>query len=425
MLFNLGVTLNLKSLAIRMSKVSKANNHTILEGEKVAKLAMLQLLFMGALKFVAGLLTGITVMVTDAISTFADILGVFASYIGLKLSRKNADAKFEYGYYKIETLAALVISIGIIYLGYVTLKKSILTFDNTPEGSNHLLGVIASCFAIFQSYHLSRKLQKAGEKANSLALIASAQDKKMDVIASAIVLLSVIANYKHIPYIESVVSIIIGIFILKVGIFSAKESLFFLLDYWNDPVLSRKIRKTLFAENDLVIGVKKIRLRRAGTFIFGEAFVSINPFADIQDLKSELKILKKKVEDLNPYLKDFSIYSHVPDAKKFTIAIPVKSGKNLNAKIAQNLKETSAYIFVNIYNQKIQNFHVKNLSYKEKKIIQLSNFLKKEKVNILLNNKLNSLIYYNLRRAHQVLIYPLFSGMKTVDDVVKTILIDT
>lgn len=382
------------------------------------------MLFLGLLKLFAGLVSGITVIITDAISSFADILGVFASYFGLKLSRKTADSRFEYGYYKIETLAALIISLGIIFLGYKTIQGSIINFNHTPKGTNYIFAVVASIFAMIQSYHLSKKLQSAGEEANSLALIASAQDKKMDVVASAVVLFSVVANYKGIPYVESVVSIIIGIFILKVGFLTAKESLFFLLDYWNDPLLSRKIKKILLEENDVISQIKKIRLRRAGTFIFGEAFVEINPFSDIHDLKSELNLVQTKIENLSIYLKDFSIYSHIPNSQNFRIAIPLKTKKELNSEVARNEKETKYYLFANIRNKRIKDFYVKKLNVKDRKVIQLTNFLKSEKINILLNNQLSSLAYYNLRRTHQVLIYPMLKEVKTANDAIKLILID-
>ncbi len=408
-----------------MIVVSKLDYQIIVEGEKAARKGIFTLLSLGILKLAAGLTTGIGVIIADAISTFADTLGVFASYIGLKLSKKTADTSFAYGYYKFETLSAFLISLGIVYMGYKTISTSIINFNHLEKGDNHLIALSVTIVAILVSYYLSSMLLRAGEKANSLALKASAQDKKMDVVSSFVILLSIFANYKGIPYIESVVSIIIGLFILKVGVTSAKDSLFFLLDYWNDPLLTRKIKKILLAENDLIQQVKKIRLRRAGTFIFGEAFVEINPFSDIQDLRSELAILQSKIENLSPYLRDFPIYSHVPEAKKFKIAIPIKKGRTIKAEVAQNLAETNFYMFVAIQNKAVKSFYLKPLAGNEKKVIQLANFIRKEKVNILLDNKLNSLVYYNLRRSHQVMIFPLFSGVKTANEAVKFILIDS
>lgn len=401
------------------------NVNTFKKAEEAAKNGIYSLLALGILKIIVGIFTGMTVILADAISTFSDILGIFASYIGLKLSRKSADAHFKYGYYKVETFAALIISIGIIYLGYYILMKSINSFGTFENAQYRVFALTTTIIAVIQSYRLSKKLEKAGKESNSLSLIASAKDKKMDMIAGFAILISILANYKQIPYVESVVSMIISIFIFKIGIESAKESLFFLLDYWNDPILYRKIKKIFNKEKDLIIKVRKLRLRRAGTFIFGEAYIDINPFAGFNDLREELDILQNKIKKLNPYIKDFAIYSNIPESEKIRVAVPIQSGNGLNATVAPTLSKTIGYLFVDIQNNKIGRQYYKPLKLSEKKPTQLDNFLKNENVNILIDNKLNSLIYYNLRRTHHIMIYPNFSDVKNVGKTLELLLIDT
>ncbi|MFC1615980.1 cation diffusion facilitator family transporter [Patescibacteria group bacterium] len=401
------------------------NKTALIHGEKVAKHAIIHLIVLGCIKTVVGLVTGMTVIMADAISSFADTLSVFASYIGLRLSRKSANKNFEYGYYKVETFMALIISFSIIYLAYEIFMRSLETFSNPSEGQFRYFAIIATMAAIVHSVRLSKKLQDAGRKVNSLSLIASGKDKFMDVFAGFAIIASVLANYQGVPYIEGVISMIISLIILKEGLLTGKESLFYLLDYWNDPILTRKIRKIFREEKDLIVKVKKLRLRRAGTFIFGQAFVEINPFAGIQDLREELDLLQEKIKSLNPYIKDFSIFSHISKSEVVKIAVPIKSGQNLDAKIASTLKETSAYLFANIKKSKVESFYIKKLSKENKKTIEIAEFLKHEKVNILIDNKLSSLVYYNLRRTHHILIYPNFSDIKTAGDTIKLLMIDT
>ncbi|MEK7086085.1 MAG: cation diffusion facilitator family transporter, partial [Patescibacteria group bacterium] len=400
------------------------NTKSLLYGEKAAKEGMLYLIFLGIIKAVAGLMTGMTVIWADSISTFSDTLGIFASYIGLRLSRKTADERFEYGYYKIETFAALLISLGIIYLGYYIFMRGYYTFQNPGIGEHRIVAIISTIISIGVSYVLAKKLKKAGEDANSLSLIASAQDKKMDIVSAVAVLISVIASYKNIPYIEGVVSIIIAIFILKIGIFSAKESLFFLLDYWDDPILSRQIKKIFRKEKEIILKVNKLRLRRAGTFIFGQAYVEINPYADMADIREELKLLQGQVEALNPYIRDFVIYTQLHKSENLKVAIPIKKGNDLDADVATSLRQTNAYLFAEIVDDKIKKFYIKKLGKTQKKIVQLNEFLKKEDVNILIDNNLNSLVYYNLRRIHHVLIYPHFSDIKNARKTLELLFID-
>jgi len=401
------------------------NTHVLKEGEKVAKKSLIYLLLIGTLKLVAGIFTGMTVVTADAVKSFASTLGVFASYIGLKLSRKSADKHFEYGYHRIETFAALLVALGIIYLGAVLFFKSINTLNSSPVGNFHPIAAIITVLAIINSYKLAAILKAAGQKTNSLSLLLNARTKQMDLIASMAVLISILANYYRVPYIEGSVSILISLIILKEGLSSTKESLFFLLDYWDDPILSRKIRKILSKEKEIVMRINKIRLRRAGTFIFGEAFIDINQFAGIQDLREETNILERKICKINPYIKDFAIFTHISKAEKMLVAIPIKKDLGLNSEIATNLKDTHAYLFVTLDDDRIGKPHVKKLGEDHKNVMDLNKFLNSEKINILVDNKLSSLIYFNLRETHHVLIYPNFPDVKKVKQILELMLIDT
>lgn len=399
------------------------NTEVLLEGEKTAKNAIIYLIFLSILKVTVGIITGMSVIIADAINTIANILGIFASYIGLKLSRKSESKKFEYGYYKIETFAALLVSLGIIYVGYVILTQSIRTFSSIQTGEFRSAAIITTILAIFHSAVLSRKLEKAGRKANSLSLLANARNKRVNIFEGFIVLVSIIANYQKIPYVEGVAMGMIAILILIEGARSTKESLFFLLDYWDNPKMVKKIRKILNQENDLISNVKKLRLRRAGTFIFGEAFVEINPYAGIEDLREELNILQRKIKEIDPYIKNFSIYTHISKTDRLKVAIPIKEGKGLNGKVANSLRETKKYLFALIIDGKIKNTYERALKMKDP--TDLADFLKKEKINIVINNNLNSLVYYNLRRTHHILVYPNFSNIQKAEDTIKLLMIDT
>lgn len=401
------------------------NTRALKEGEKAARDGIFHLFVLGVLKAIAGYMTGMTVIIADAVSTFADTLGVFASYIGLKFSRKAADKHFEYGYYKIETFAALLISLGILFLGYVVFMQSIETFRNPQAGLFRNFAIATTLVAIFSSSRLAKRFLEAGKKSNSLSLLANARDKKLDVVVGFGVLISIAANYREIPYVEGVVSALIAIFIIKEGLASTKESVFFLLDYWNDPVLAKKIRRVLNREKKLVLRTKNLRLRRAGTYIFGEVFIELNPFAGVRDYREEIDILQEKVKELNPYIKDFSIFSHIPKMENMKIALPISSGRGLKSPIANNMTSTASYLFVTVRKHKITHHYARKITDSQKETVALGEFLSKEDVNVVIDNGLKSLTYYHLRQNHQIMIYPNFRDVKTAEKTVKLLLIDT
>ncbi len=401
------------------------STHSLIDGERVAKKTAFELTALASLKLAAGLLTGMTVVIADAISSFTDILGIFASYIGLHLSRRSSSKNFEYGYYRVETFAALIVSLGIIALGVLIISKGIGTFYTTASGHFRPFAVTTTVLSIFHSVRLYKRLHATAKNTNSPSLKANADDKKNDIVVGIAILIAIIADYREIPYVESVTTLLIAVFILKDGFINAKESLFYLLDYWDDPVLTRQIRRIFNQEKGLILAVKHLRLRRAGNFIFGEAFVEINPFAGIQDLREDLDLISDKIKKLNPYIKDFSIFSHISKAGRIKVGIPIESDHGMSSRIAHTLRRTNAYFFADLDDDKVRKFYIRKLGSSTKKPLNFANFLKKEKVNVLIDNNLNSLIYFNLRRIHHVMIYPQFIDTKTVKEAIRLMLIDT
>jgi cation diffusion facilitator family transporter len=397
---------------------------SLIQGEKTAIKGLIIIVILILLKIVAATLTGMVVLFADALTSGTDLITLFASYIGLKLSRKAANRKFEYGYYKVETLGALLASLFIIYFGYEIFKKAIESFSSPEVVKYAYIGVFSTVISITISVILAIKLTKAAKEINSISLMDNALEKKMDVIAGVAVLVSIFSKIYGINYVEGIVSILLSLMIFRVGIKSTKETLFFMLDYWDDPKLLKKIKNIILKKTDIILSIKKIRMRRAGTFIFGEAFVEVNPFADIVELREELDIMSKKIKETNPFIKDFAILTYIPKLKKIRIGVPITSGTNLSAKVAKNLRSTKAYEFVDIKEGKIIKKYRRSIKTGTKSIDKLIEFLKKEKVNIIIDNGLNSLVYYDLRQYNHVQIYPNFSNIKDVNEAVKLLMID-
>jgi len=399
-------------------------SRNLIYGEKIAVQSMIVIIFYTAIKIIVALITGINVMLADALASLTDLVSIFASFIGIKLSKKSANKNFEYGYYKTETLASLIVSLLIIYLGYRIFSKAVIDIGATGEGKYHIIAIIASILSIFVAWILFRKLKDASIKINSKSLLDNASEKKMDMIVQVGVLVSIVSDYMNIRYVESITTIFISFLIFKVGLTSAKEALFYLLDYWDDPKLIKKIKTVIKTNGEIITGVKKIKMRRAGTFIFGEIFVEIDPFADLIDLGEELKLIGQKIKDLNPYILDCSIFTYIHKGKSVKIGIPVAKGKGLSSRIARDLKSTHSYEFVILKNNKIIKKYKKKLNAKSKGTDKLIAFLKKEKVNLIIDNGLNSLVYYDLKKYHHIQVYPSFSNTGDVEEAIKLLTID-
>ena len=190
----------------RIMKTSK----NLIYGEKIAAQSMIVIALYTIIKIIVALITGINVMLADALASLTDLVSIFASFIGIKLSKKSANKNFEYGYYKTETLASLIVSLLIIYLGYRIFSKAVINIGATGEGKYHIIAIIASILSIFVAWMLFRKLKDASIKINSKSLLDNASEKKMDMIVQIGVLVSIVSDYMNIRYVESITTIFIS-----------------------------------------------------------------------------------------------------------------------------------------------------------------------------------------------------------------------
>lgn len=406
--------------------ISRRKEREALEfGAHESLIVIWRILILAILKLLIGFYTGMVVLVADALASFSDILGIIASYIGLKISEKSATKEFTYGYYKVETVSSLIVSATIIYFGIEIFLDSLGRFRTLESSSNHILGLIVVVVAVIQSTYLAKRLQRAGKKINSLSLINCAKDKTIDIYVQFAVLIGIGAAFFKISYIEGMVGMGISIMTLKVGYESAKESLYFLLDYFDDQELIEKIRKTILKSSKIVQNIDGIKMRRAGTYIFGEAVLEIDPYIQVKDIRENLKNLKAKIIELDPYLKNFSLLISIPKPGKLRVAVPVLKDKGLISIVSTDEKDTRAYVFVDIKRGKIFESYGKKFNYKTADFKGMTDFFLHNKTDVIINNNMHSLLFYNLRHLNQILVYPNFYNVTSVENTVKLLILDT
>ncbi|MEK7523933.1 MAG: cation diffusion facilitator family transporter [Patescibacteria group bacterium] len=389
---------------------------------KVARNSFFILIALTAIKAFGGYVTNIISLTGDAIGSFTDIIAASAIYVGLKLSQQQASKTFKYGYHRVETLITLCISVLILFAGYKIFRESLNRFFVQVDTGAHDIGIITSIISIVVTLFSFIYLRKTGDQINSSAMRASAYDKRNDAFVSLGVLGSVIADKLHIPYIEGSIGILIAVLIIATGMKHGKEALFYLLDYWNEPKITAKI-KAILQKSKIVTAVQNIRLRHAGTYIFGEAFLQINPFTDSKDLRDEIHRLNREVNEKVEYLGDLVLYIDPPKPTVVHVAIPVQEDNGLQSKIADNPAEPFHFFFVEIRDEKIQKYYSRPEVFTFDQVSQISKFLKEQNTNIFISSLIRPLLYYNLR-LNNIKIYPHFLDVKDVENTVKLLLLD-
>lgn len=407
---------------LQIHSLKASHQHKLKEATRVVRNSMIVLILLAVVKGIGGYLTNIVALSGDALAGVTDIMAMAAIMIGLKASQRKASNKFTYGLHRIETLAGFVISIVVIIFGGRIFLQSLERFFMPAHTSAHVFGIIAAVISIITSVFTFYYQYKTGLGINSKALMASAFDKRNDALLSCGVLVSVIADKYAIPYIESTVGVLIACMIIWTGVQHGYEAILYLLDYWDNPEVTQNIKKIL-QDSSVVTHVKNIRLRHAGTYIYGEAFIEVSPFVESKDLRDELHRLERHIESSVEHLGDLVLFIDPPKPTSSVIAVPVVSDLGLASQVATSADSPCRLIIIKIKNGKMGGYLVLPHEYTMSNITQISEVLKDQKVNILVSSLITPALYYNLR-LNNIKVYPHLLTVEKVEDTLKLLLID-
>lgn len=164
---------------------------------------------------IVGLFSNSLAIISDAIHSLTDSISGFLIIISEKLAMKDRFVNYRN---RIERITTIIISSIIILIGIHIIFESIEKIL-TPEIVNFSFATIIVLFAsIITKYLLAYYLRKSGESVKSNVLIASGAETMNDAWISIAVLFSTIIYLIWQVNIESYVSIIIAIIIIKVGL---------------------------------------------------------------------------------------------------------------------------------------------------------------------------------------------------------------
>jgi len=260
-------------------------------GQRTTLTAVFTSVCLAAVKAIVGFISGSVVLLGDAVHSFADSFSSFAVWIGLRIARKKPTEKFPYGFYKAESIAALVVSYLILFAGYSIIKESIGKLFIKHSLFIPLLALATAVVDAIAMFLMGTYEARKGREINSQSLIADGKESRMHILSSSVVLLGILSVMFKIPYLEGVSGIIISLFIFQVGIGSAKDSIFSLMDVSPDPAVEEEIKAVLDSISGLK-GFENLKLRKSGPFIFGEVTARVKKMMSVKETQRNLTKLR-------------------------------------------------------------------------------------------------------------------------------------
>jgi cobalt-zinc-cadmium efflux system protein len=166
-------------------------------------------------QIVGGIISGSLALISDALHNFSDVLSLGFSLVAHKLSRKEATEDQTFGYKRAELIAAFVNASTLIIVAFILIYGAIERFFN-PKIIESGLVIWLAILGIVVNGGSVLLLQKDAE--NNINMKSAYLHLLTDMMASVAVLVGgLLMKFFGWFWVDSVMTILIGIYLIVVG----------------------------------------------------------------------------------------------------------------------------------------------------------------------------------------------------------------
>ena len=230
---------------------------------RVSIIGIIGNVFLLVIKGIVGFLSNSQSMIADFFNSFGDIFSSLMTFIGNKISSKEADEDHNLGHGKAEYIYSFLISIIMLLTAFSVIKRSIQTYINQETIKFSYILVIVSVTTIITKLGLYLYTKNVYKKYNNILIEANSKDHRNDCFITSLTLLSAIIGLYGYRIVDIIVGIIIGLWILYTGIKIFKDSYDVLMDKAMDEETREKVYK-LIKKHDEILKVNHFNATPVG-----------------------------------------------------------------------------------------------------------------------------------------------------------------
>lgn len=261
-------------------------------------------------KMLAGIAGNSGAMISDAIHSFSDVLTTLIAWIGVKISKKDADNSHPYGHERLECVASLILGLILMITGIGVGKIGV---ENILSGNYETLavpGVIALAAAVISivgkeaMYWYTRYYAKL---IDSTAFLADAWHHRSDALSSIGSLIGIAGAMMGFHVLDSAASVVICLFIMKVAYDISKDALVKMLDTSCGEDYEKKLLEHILTQED-VIGVDMLHSRMFGNKTYIDLEISVDGDKSLWEAHEVAERIHKDVEQRFSDIKHIMIH---------------------------------------------------------------------------------------------------------------------
>ena len=307
----------MKNTAKQTDTVSRKN--PIDESAAIRKMSFVSVAgnaVLSGFKFFAGVTGNSGAMISDSIHSFSDVITTLIAWIGVKASKKEADAAHPYGHERIECIASLLL--GIVLLG-TGLGVGKVGLENIFSGNYQALAVpsaialVAAVVSIVSKEAMYWYTRYYANLIHSSAFLADAWHHRSDAFSSIGSLIGIAGAMMGYPVLDSVASVVICLFIVKASYDILKDGVVKLLDTSCGESYDKKMADYISGQEGVVC-VDSLRSRMFGNKVYIDLEIQVDGEKSLREAHQVAERIHDDVEKTFPDVKHIMIHLN-PAAK--------------------------------------------------------------------------------------------------------------
>lgn len=256
-----------------------------------------------AIKLFIGIVSGSVAVLASAIDSVLDLAVSIFNYFALHNVEKKPDEMFNFGRGKIEAIAAVlegfIITISGLYILYSAIEKILHEHKTAYLQESIIVMLVSLAITALLVIFLNHVANKTG----SMVIRSDALHYKTDLVSNAVILISlVVIHFTELYMIDSILGILIALYIIYSAYFLIKDGILMLMDIAMPEETVDKIR-AIIEENPNINSYHQLLTRCAGRDAFVSAHLVFNISTSLFDahrvcdkIESKIKMIDK---DLN------------------------------------------------------------------------------------------------------------------------------
>lgn len=274
-----------------------------------AKLSLVAIVGLIALKVVVAVITGSISIVAQALDSFLDLFAVAITFLAISFAAKPADKEHPFGHGKAEDIAAIVQAVLIFTAGALIIYSAVRRITEGATVELTEAGMGAMLVSIIVSIMLARHLLRVSRATGSTALEANARNIAADVYSAAGVLVALaIIRLTGLGILDPIIAVVVALVILKAGYDVTRKSFGGLVDTRLPQEEEDAIRSAIMDHGCRVGGFHDLRTRKAGRQRYMDLHLVMPKSASVEDTHRMCDNLE---QDIKNRLINISVTIHV------------------------------------------------------------------------------------------------------------------